>query len=194
MQTRDHKMLAEFLAAEMGNDIPYFYKKAFIFGSIEPDINPFTYLHGLTRGKMFHGHNYKNILLVMRKLFDSIQKEYFGLRKYYHLGKLAHYVADAFTFPHNKEFYGNLKKHCRYESELHKQFSNALQRQKTTELNREGIDSFDYIEDLHKEYSEEAGTYEIDCRYILQAAVILICSEKQAIWPADLIKMKEMPG
>lgn len=195
MQTRDHKMLAEFLVAEMGSNIPYLYKKVFIFGSMEPDINLFTYLHGLTRGKKFHGHHYENILLVMRKLFDFLQKEEsFGLRKYYCLGKLTHYVADAFTFPHNKEFCGNLKKHCRYESVLHDQFQNILQNQKIMEINRKGIDSFCYIEDLHKEYLREAGTYEIDCRYILQAASMLLGSEKQVVWHTDLIEMKGLPG
>lgn len=180
MQTRDHKMLAECLAAEMGNHIPCLCRKAFIFGCIEPDINPFTYLHGLTRGQKFHGHNYKNILSVMRKLFDSMQqKESFGFRDYYHLGKLTHYVADAFTFPHNEEFYGNLIKHCRYEEALHDQFRNVLQRnilqrQKNVERYKKTIDSFDYIEDLHKEYLTEAGTYDIDCRYILRASAMLI--------------------
>lgn len=182
MQTRDHKMLAECLAAEIGNHIPCLSQKAFIFGCIEPDINPFTYLHGLTRGKKFHGHHYGNILLIMRKLFDSMQqKEYFGFPEYYRLGKLIHYVSDAFTFPHNKEFYGNLVKHCRYEAALHDQFINVLQRQKIMEMNQKGINSFRYIEDLHEAYLREAGSYEIDCRYILRAAAMLIRSENSKL-------------
>ena len=70
MQTKDHRILAEFLIAETKIDIPYLCKKAFILGSIEPDINPFTYLHGLTCGVRFHGHNYENVLSAMKKLFE----------------------------------------------------------------------------------------------------------------------------
>lgn len=131
MQTKDHKILAVFLADEMEQTIPHCYKKAFIFGNIEPDRNLFTYLHGLAWGKKFHGHNYENVLLVMKKLFDSLQRrERFGIREYYRLGKLTHYVADAFTFPHNSVFHGNIKKHCKYESILHNQLMHSLQKQK----------------------------------------------------------------
>ena len=57
MQTRDHKKLAEMFASEMSRKrIPYISKKAFIYGNIEPDKNPFTYLHGMLKGKKFHGH------------------------------------------------------------------------------------------------------------------------------------------
>ncbi len=42
MQTRDHKKLAEMFASEMSRKrIPYICKKAFIYGNIEPDKNPF---------------------------------------------------------------------------------------------------------------------------------------------------------
>ena len=50
MQTRDHKKLAEMFASEMSRKrIPYICKKAFIYGNIEPDKNPFTYLHGMLK-------------------------------------------------------------------------------------------------------------------------------------------------
>lgn len=127
MQTRDHKMLAEFLLSEMAWDIPKVYVKVFILGNIEPDKNPFTYLHGMVRGQKFRGHNYENILPVMKKLFYSLRrKKDWGIREYYHLGKLTHYLADAFTFPHNRAFEGSLKEHCKYEKELHERFINML--------------------------------------------------------------------
>lgn len=195
MQTRDHRKLAELLVAEMGENIPYYYKKVFILGSIEPDINPFTYLHGLAWGEKLHGHNYENILLVMRRLFDSVQRqERFGIRRYYHLGKLTHYVADAFTFPHNRKFCGSLKEHRRYEKILHSQFSDVLQKQMGIREGSKGLHSFRRIEVLHKEYLEKAGTYDIDCRYILQAVVMLLRNEIQKVWYTDLIQIKELAG
>lgn len=175
MQTKDHKMLVKFLMAEIEINIPYLYKKAFILGSIEPDRNPFTYLHGLTCGVRFHGHNYENVLSVMNKLFDSLQRQgYSGVWRYYHLGKLTHYVADAFTFPHNRVFCGNLIEHCKYESLLHEKFNDILQKQQMMRIRPKSMSSFHNIEILHKEYLKEAGTYEIDCRYILQAVAMLL--------------------
>lgn len=153
---------------------------AFILGSIEPDKNPFIYLHGLTCGVKFHGHNYENVLSVMKKLFVSMQRqEHFGVWGYYHLGKLTHYVADAFTFPHNGMFCGNLIEHCKYESMLHEKFNDVLQKQKMIRIKSKSMNSFHYIEIMHKEYLKEAGTYEIDCRYILQAVAMLLCDKAQ---------------
>lgn len=195
MQTKDHKMLVKFLIAEMGINIPYLYKKAFILGSIEPDKNPFTYLHGLTCGVKFHGHNYENVLSVMKKLFNSTQKkEHFGVLGYYHLGKLTHYVADAFTFPHNRMFRGNLMEHCKYESLLHEKFSDVLQKRKMINIRPKSMSSFHYIEILHKEYLKEAGTYEIDCRYILQAVAMLLWDKTHEVCPADLMQMEKLAG
>lgn len=56
MQTRDHKVLAEFFVSEIGQELSAIYMKAFILGNIEPDKNLFTYLHGLVKGVKFHGH------------------------------------------------------------------------------------------------------------------------------------------
>lgn len=195
MQTRDHKMLAELFADEMGQDIPELYKKALVLGSVEPDVNPFTYLHGFAKGERFHGHNYENILSVMRRLFHSVQKERgFGVRKYYRLGKLMHYVADVFTFPHNKEFCGDLKEHCGYESALHDRFRDHLQEQSAAGMAEEGIGSFYRLEVLHGEYLKEAGNCDIDCRYILRAAAMLIGEQKRAVWYPGLIRAKRSAG
>ena len=38
--------------------------------------------------------------------------------QYYTLGKLTHYLADAFTYPHNDHFSDSLMDHHRYESDL----------------------------------------------------------------------------
>ncbi len=67
----------------------------------------------------------------MRKLFESLRsKDKLGIRDY-RLGKLTHYVADAFTYPHNRIF-RQPSQHCRYEQELHCEFVSALRRQGRT--------------------------------------------------------------
>lgn len=34
------------------------------------------------------------------------------------LGQISHYLADYFTYPHNKIYPGSLKDHCSYEEKL----------------------------------------------------------------------------
>lgn len=175
METKDHKMLAEFLLSRTEVDIPYICQKAFILGNIEPDRNPFTYLHGIIHGEKFHGHNYENTILIMRKLFNSLRnKWYFGIIEYYHLGKLMHYMVDAFTFPHNNTFKKTLKEHCIYERELHKRFSNMLKKQQFIKHEVKTLNDFKDIEILHNKYLQIAGDYEDDCKYIMYTTEILL--------------------
>lgn len=193
MQTRDHKVLAEFLVSEIGQELSAIYIKAFILGNIEPDKNPFTYLHGLVRGVKFHGHNYENILPVMGKLFGFLHgKRHWGVREYYHFGKLLHYVADAFTFPHNRIFRGNLREHCRYEKELHKRFLYMLQESQKQPVQERGRGSeLECIKKLHEEYLQQAGNYENDCRYILKTAVMLAQEEIGTVWKIDFSRCEK---
>lgn len=51
MQTKDHKLLADFLIANTTRNIHLLYKKAFIIGNVEPDVNLFTYLRGIFQEK-----------------------------------------------------------------------------------------------------------------------------------------------
>lgn len=54
----------------------------------------------MLKGKKFHGHDYENILPVIKKIFNSTQEKRNGESwEYYHFGKLMHYTADVFTFP-----------------------------------------------------------------------------------------------
>lgn len=194
MQARDHKKLAEMFAVEMSGNIPYIYVKMFIFGNVEPDKNLFTYLHGMMKGKKFHGHNYENILPVIKKLFYSLQeKRNWGIREYYHFGKLMHYTADAFTFPHNSFFHGNIKEHCKYEQELHKWFQSEMKRQEKNR--RKGtIFSGAYIEDLHEEYSKQAGSCENDCRYICIATEMLFRGEVETVRHINSVRHEKVAG
>ena len=195
MQMKDHKILAKFLAAKLGTNISKFYKNMFILGNIEPDMNPFTYLHGWFFGEKFHGHNYENILPVMRKLFDSLKKkEHFGMWEYYYLGKLIHYVADSFTFVHNKEYSGSIKEHRSYERELHEKFSSMIQKQKSAGKMRLAADSFVAIEILHGAYVLETGSIEKDCRYIIRAAELMLRHENGTAYFGEIIKKERLAG
>ena len=108
---------------------------------------------------------------MMRKLFDSVQKqERIGIRKCYHLGKLTHYVADAFTFPHNKKFCGSLKEHRRYEKTLHDQFSDVLQKQVGI---REGS-RFPSVRSLADRMEVSEGTIQNTLRYLKDKKLVTV--------------------
>lgn len=168
MQTIDHRILGEFLENRFEDNVPDIFRRAFILGAVEPDWNLITYFHGWKPGAKLRGHNYENVLPAMRRLYESLQdKATMGLRDYYRLGKLTHYVADSFTYPHNGNFAGSLADHCAYEVTLHRSFSQMLFG-KITEICTD-IKSFGDIEELHEQYMQENGTAECDMNYILYA-------------------------
>ncbi len=189
MQTIDHRILAEFLETRFDKNVPDIFRKAFIFGAMEPDLNFFTYFHGWKRGMKMHGHNYENILPVMKSMFLSFEnKTGMGIWDYYRLGKLTHYVADSFTYPHNENFTGNLSGHCDYETELHRSFARMMFENPGEKLLKSdhntgetvsaddrsmenvcSIEDFSDIEKMHDLYMQENGTVECDMVYIFQA-------------------------
>ena len=100
---------------------------AFLYGCIEPDLNPGTYLKGSLHGQKLRGHNFRNMLPCIYKLFEKIwHTESSGILYFYRLGKLTHYLTDAFTYPYNSAFCGSLKDHMRYENELEPLFLQSL--------------------------------------------------------------------
>ena len=105
----------------------------------------------------------------IRKLYEKLkQGGYSEVKRYYLMGKLTHYIADIFTFPHNAAFRGNIKAHGLYERKLHGYMKENLQsfERVDEEIN---IKDPDDLEELHKEYIQQAGTCEKDYRYIIQA-------------------------
>ena len=178
MRTKDHKLLGTFLLRQEGHALPFLYKAAFLAGNVEPDHNLFTYLHGMFRAKKFHGHNYENIYPVMKKIHTALQaQDSFGIRKYYRLGKLMHYTADAFTYPHNRAFRGSLRQHRRYEHHLHMKFSLFLQVQEEASRHAPQIEGFRELESLHQEYLQNVGSCLWDCQYILRVTSMLAAVE-----------------
>lgn len=193
MQTRDHKLLGKYLLWQTQQKLPLLHKMAFIAGNVEPDRNYFTYLHGMLSGKKFHGHNYENMLPVMHKLYHSLQEgRYLGIRKYYQLGKLIHYTADAFTYPHNEVYKEGLIEHRRYERQLHDRFLTMLQEEMKKNWVIRSFREFEELETVHKEYLQNAGGYIWDCKYILMASVMMA---KDGLGEAvEYISVEKMAG
>lgn len=95
-------------------------------------------------------------------------------RKYYrNLGQVTHYIADYFTFPHNKIYPGGFKDHCSYEEKLKLRLREYLKhgqayREKIKQ--HEFIDSdaiCDFIEKSHEEYLKRKIDIDEDIKHIV---------------------------
>lgn len=156
MRTADHMNLSRYIMDHMDAGASKLKKAAFIFGSIEPDINMLTYFRGSIHGEeKLRGHNYENVQKYMEKLTNKLTKklEKGGMgtiRQSFLLGKLVHYVADSFTYPHNSIFPGNLREHCQYETELHDYVNKTIS---SVGVNMESIDDgrdiVEYLREMH---------------------------------------------
>ena len=114
------------------------------------------------------------------------------------LGQISHYLADYFTFPHNKIYPGNLKDHCSYEEKLKRDLRSCLksgkaenmiffrdpQKQKQPFHNAEAL--CEYIEHAHEDYLARKHDVETDIRHILSvnksalSGMIDVLAEKRA--------------
>ena len=95
---RSHKLLASMLLESEHGFRAKRYELAFLFGSFQPDCNPLTYLKGSRRARKLRGHNFTNSRLYIESHIKLLQaRTRWNIWQYYTLGKLTHYLADAFT-------------------------------------------------------------------------------------------------
>ena len=86
----------------------------------------------------------------------------------FRLGVLLHYTADAFTWPHNKQFAGNLKQHMRYERLLHRELQVRLAAYRPV-VPPDTPDA----QHAHAQYVTLAGGVAMDADYILAQTALL---------------------
>ena len=158
MEMKSHVLLGKYLLNQIPNLDSEIYQKVFIFGCIEPDFNMFSYLKGSLKCQKFRGHNYNSSSNYTIHVMEELQgKSHWDLQDYYRLGKLMHYISDAFTYPHNDNFTGTLWAHCVYEAQLHLYFVAYLkQRSKENTKDYPG-DIREYIGELHRQYMQTSG-------------------------------------
>ena len=174
MRRKSHVSLGKYLLAQYLPDLPMPYQQAFLFGCIEPDRNPATYLKGSFRSQWLRGHNYHNAKRFMARISRRLEhRKTFGLFDYYTLGKLIHYTADAFTFAHNDTFSDRLSDHRKYEIMLQNHFLDYLRKNPIVNIHLAGS-VMESIAAFHRNYSGETATIHRDCRYALQACCCVI--------------------
>ena len=175
MQKRSHVQLAQALLQGGDGFSARRYEWAFLFGSFQPDCNPFSYLKGSLRGKKFGGHTYGNCRPFLDARILRLQnRDHWTLWQYYTLGKLTHYVADTFTYPHNPHFPGRGWDHHRYETELRARLTEILENR--TVAPGTGVQDLPAeLERLHTRYLEETDPgVDRDIQYILEATALLM--------------------
>lgn len=174
MQKRSHKLLASALLQSTQGFHARRYELAFLFGSFQPDCNPLSYLKGSLRAYTLRGHNYTNSQPYICAHIQKLQcRSRWNIWQYYTLGKLTHYLADAFTYPHNANFPNSQLDHHRYESELRLYLAAYLT---CRSLRQERVcqDLVSTIEDLHRQYMANCSDTRRDTWYILRATELLM--------------------
>ena len=94
---------------------------------------------------------------------------------YFRLGALLHYVADAFTGPHNGFWTGNLVGHAVYELKLNDALINELAKAKRHPAN-EGASCplSGYFAAVHRRYCMEEKGVSTDSLYIVRVCSVLL--------------------
>ena len=113
VRKKSHILLARYLADQMpANESLQSHRKAFCLGNILPDIQPSF----VTKRHEYFG-TFDEVQGKIRRLVQSgagYNDRVFWRRS----GEVMHYIADYFTFPHNKTFDGTFYQHNTYEKHL----------------------------------------------------------------------------
>ena len=117
---------------------------------------------------------FEQVKKEVRELSDSHGKYREHATKYYRdLGQITHYIADYFTFPHNRTYPGNLKDHCSYEEVLKLRLREYLKTDKKdrwpfVQCHFGSAEALcDFIKLRHEEYLRRKIDVEEDIRHIV---------------------------
>ncbi len=167
MRKKSHISLAKYIVDSLNEQNLQKHKKAFYLGSILPDCKP-SFL--TTRHEI--QETFDQVEEKIRRLSSGENVK--NLRVYFRdLGQVIHYVADYFTFPHNRNYTGTLRDHCTYEKRL-KQSLKEYIRSGEAARNSEKARRFrspeaicEFIRRAHEAYMSRRTNVERDCRMIV---------------------------
>ena len=174
MKKRSHKLLASTLLEYKHGFCARRYEWAFLFGSFQPDCNPLTYLKGSLRAYKFRGHNFSNSQAYINAHILRLQRRArWNIWQYYTLGKLTHYLADAYTYPHNPDYPNSMLDHHNYETDL-RQFMRGYLAHRHLQRQQARRDLVAALEELHEQYMATRASMIRDANYILTATSLLM--------------------
>ena len=164
---------------------------SFLLGCVEPDMNIATELKGSLSCQPLRGHNYPNSTPCVKTLLKKLQ---YGQKNdflyYYRIGKLIHYLTDAFTYPHNSSFEGSIHEHRVYEQELEKHFNMAMHIRFAKHKIYDANQLYSYFSAAHDEYIKKRPGTETDTHFILS----VIPSAFASLYPAVPVTYRKKGG
>ena len=143
------------------------HRKAFCLGNILPDIQPSF----VTKRHEYFG-TFDEVQGKIRRLVQSgagYNDRVFWRRS----GEVMHYIADYFTFPHNKTFDGTLYQHNTYEKHLKNELKAFVLEGKADVYTEKKIhfetlnQLLQYIKEHHRRYLNCKRNIDDDIHYIL---------------------------
>ena len=174
MKTKDHLLLGKYLWRRYAGQSTPVRRAAFFAGCVEPDMNVLTYLRGSIRCEKFHGHHFGNTCRhISRCLRKLREKTHWNTWDYFVFGTVVHYVADAFTYPHNPSFSGSLAAHRNYERRLHRIIRSMINSCNRNDFDIPFTKVQPFLDQMHESYVRRPGEMETDSIYILDACCCL---------------------
>lgn len=193
MRKKSHILLAKYLIERLQLHDMITSSLGFYVGSLKPDCK----ISVVTMPHTFEG-TYEmikeKIEVLHQKMEQGYPLDYSGCVQ---LGEIIHYIADYFTFPHNKHFEGNMMDHCHYENDLKLTLRKFIWREETIAIRRNiqvfqsKEEIFQFIEEKHREYCLQKSNVINDCRFILQVCMEVMAS-LVAILQNSYVEIKEI--
>lgn len=171
MRKKSHISLARLLVESLNNEDLKKHRLSFYIGSILPDIKP---------SFLYRRHEIERTFPDIRRHIERLSEgqkviEKTGRKYYMDLGQISHYLADYFTFPHNKSYPGGLKEHCSYEKKLKKDLRHYIKCRRAEQAfvpakessfgNADALCNF--IQKAHDDYIVRKHDVEDDIRHII---------------------------
>lgn len=192
MRKKSHILLARYLADQMKtSESLQSHRKAFCLGNILPDIRPSF----ITKRHEFFG-TFEEIQNKIRVLVEHTPDEYNERVYWRQFGEVMHYMADYFTFPHNRTYTGSFTEHNQYEKLLKNRLKECIESGEAKAHVRSAI-SFssiaeltEYIRSSHEKYLAKIRNVAEDIDYILNVCfqviqgIFFLCIQKQ---PGELV-------
>ena len=178
MRKKSHISLASQLLDTFKKEEMIGHKLSFYVGSVLPDCQPSF----LTVPHNIHRTFDKVQKMIHFILAECKNQEDLGIGMCMKLGMVTHYLADYFTFPHNKTYDGNLKDHCIYENELKHYLRSYIKSGRAareivpTRLLRSREEIEQYILTMHQEYLKRKRSVTEDANYIVRVSLEVIGS------------------
>lgn len=178
MRKKSHVSLANHI---IGQSTMIRHTGAFKLGSMVPDLVP---------SFITKKHEINSTFDILERKMNKVVSTYDedkGLTSIHtkDLGVITHYLADYFTFPHNRQYPGSLKDHCMYEKEL-KLALKAYVRSVGVDMPldiKEQLDSVPaictFIKKRHDEYVSHMQNVQSDCSHIVKICVAVVTALTQ---------------